>query len=143
MSCGIVWFRVRTRSRACSRVRMGWSCVPGFESLPLGDTKMFHGLSGPASNGGASIDASAEDDPPEPPLPPVPTEPAVPLVVVFDPAAPVVGDPPDPMDPDAPELVEVELDPLVVLGWGVPPWFDSEQAIIATARVAMLKSDFM
>ena len=45
-------------SRACSSVRIGCDCVPGFASLPLGDTKMFQGLSGPASKGGASLDAS-------------------------------------------------------------------------------------
>ena len=119
MSSVIVWLRVRTRSRACSSVEIGRSCVPGFASLPLGETKMFHGLSGPASNAGASIDASADDDPPVPP-----PDPASPPCA--DPAAPVVdvGAPPDPLAPPALEFEEVDDDEAAV---GVPAWFDCEQ----------------
>src|SRR6516164_7950227 len=126
MSCGIVWLRVRTRSRACSSVRIGWSCVPGFASLPFGATKMFHGLGGPASKGGAdaSIDASTSD-------PPVPDPPA-PAPPAFDPPAPVAAglEPADPTEPATPELDVDAPDPDCE-----PASFDWEHATIAHATV--------
>jgi hypothetical protein len=88
---------------------------------------MFQGLSGPASKGGASLDASTNVDPP---VPPVPTDPAPPPCPELDPALPVVA------------AAELEV-PVAVPLAGVPPWFDSEQAIIAHATSAALKNVFM
>src|SRR5689334_10236773 len=91
---------------------------------------MFHGLGGPASNGGVtgpSIDASAPGAPPVPP-PPVPE-----LPPVLEPPAPVATlDPVEPFAPATP-VPEVELAPAVPDPGDGPASFDCEHATVAQA----------